>query len=59
MKTVVYYSDANPDTVQMRLDEIADRIPCIAKFHRDTKEISIWCRVEDVAFVERMVADLV
>ena len=59
MKTVVYYSDANPDTVHARLDEIADRIPCIAKFHRDTKEISIWCRVEDIAFVERMVADLV
>jgi hypothetical protein len=37
MKTVVYYSDANPDTVHARLDEIADRIPCFAKFFRDTR----------------------
>ena len=59
MKTVVYYSDTNPDIVHARLDEIADRIPCIAKFFRDTQEITITCRVEDAAFVENMLADLV
>lgn len=59
MKTVVYYSDANPDIVHARLDEIADRIPCFAKFFRDTQEITITCRVEDAAFVENMLADLV
>lgn len=59
MKTVVYLSDANPDIVQNRLDEITDRIPCIAKYFRTTQEITITCRVEDAAFVERKLADLV
>lgn len=59
MKTVVYLTDVNPDIVHARLDEIADRIPCFAKYLSTTQEITITCRVEDVAFVERKLADLV
>lgn len=59
MKTVVYLTDANPVIVHNRLDEIADRIPCFAQYLRTTQEITITCRIEDVAFVERELADLV
>lgn len=45
--------------VHKRLDEIADRIPCIAKFFSAIGEIYIECRIEDAAWVEDMIADLV
>ena len=48
-----------PSVVHKRLDEIADRIPCIAKFFSAIGEIYIECRVEDAAWVEDMIADLV
>lgn len=48
-----------PSVVHKRLDEIADRIPCIAKFFSAIGEIYIECRIEDAAWVEGMIADLV
>lgn len=45
--------------VHRRLDEIAERIPCIAKFFSVIGEIYIECRIEDAAWVENMIADLV
>lgn len=45
--------------VHRRLDEIAERIPCIAKFFSIIGEIYIECRQEDAAWVENMIADLV
>lgn len=48
-----------PSVVHKRLDEIADRIPCIAKFFPVIGEIYIECRIEDAAWVEDMIADLV
>lgn len=45
--------------VHRRLDEIAERIPCIAKFFSAISEIYIECRQEDAAWVESMIADLV
>lgn len=48
-----------PSVVYRRLDEIADRIPCIAKFFSVIGEIYIECRIEDAAWVEDMIADLV
>lgn len=59
MKTISVYADPTilNSIVHERLDEIADRIPCFAAFRNG--EITVSCRVEDVAFVERMLADLV
>lgn len=59
MKTISVYADPTilNSIVHECLDEIADRIPCFAAFRNG--EITISCRVEDVAFVERMIADLV
>lgn len=59
MKTISVYADPTilNSIVHERLDEIADRIPCFAAFRNG--EITVSCRVEDVAFVERMIADLV
>lgn len=48
-----------PSVVHHRLDEIANRIPCIAKFFSAIGEIYIECRIEDAAWVENMIADLV
>ena len=48
-----------PSVVHKRLDEIAERIPCIAKFFSAIGEIYIECRIEDAAWVEDMIADLV
>ena len=48
-----------PSVVHKRLDEIADRIPCIAKIFCAIGEIYIECRIEDAAWVEDMIADLV
>lgn len=44
--------------VHRRLDEIAARVPCIAKYFSDVGEIYIECRAEDIAFIKRMIADL-
>lgn len=59
MKTISVYADPTilNSIVHERLDEIADRIPCIATFRNG--EITVSCRVEDAAFVERMLAGLV
>lgn len=43
--------------VHERLDEIANRIPCFAAFRNG--EITVSCRVEDAAWVETMLEDLV
>ena len=45
--------------VHRRLDEITERVPCIAKYFSVIGEIYIECRVEDVVFIERMIADLI
>lgn len=55
----VYTTCSNSSIVHKRLDEIADRIPCIANYYSQYGEICIECRVEDAAWVERMIADLV
>ena len=48
-----------PSVVHKRLDEIAERIPCIAQFFSAISEIYIECRIEDAAWVKDMIADLV
>ena len=59
MKTISVYADPTilNSLIHERLDEIADRIPCFASFRNG--EITVSCRVEDAAFVEHMLADLV
>jgi hypothetical protein len=60
MKTICVYTDCPlASFIHHRLDELADRIPCIARFFSSTGEIFIECRVEDAAFAESMIADLV
>lgn len=52
---------SHPDStlVHNRLDNITARIPCFARYDSKSGEATIGCRVEDAAFVERMLADLV
>lgn len=59
MKTISVYADSSipSEIIHARLDEIAYRIPCFAVFRNG--EITISCRVEDAAFVENMISDLV
>ena len=59
MKNICVYTDPTILTslIHERLDEIANRIPCFATFRNG--EINVSCRVEDAAFVENMLADLV
>lgn len=59
MTTISVYPDSTilNSFIHERLDEIAERIPCFAAFRNG--EIIISCRVEDAAFVENMLADLV
>lgn len=45
--------------IHQRLDMIADRVPCVAKYLSAIGEIFIECRAEDAAWVERQIADLV
>ena len=60
MKTICIYTDCPfISIVHHRLDEISERIPCIAKFFSTTGEIFVKCRIEDAAFVENMISDLV
>lgn len=61
MKTISVYADPTilNSLVHERLDEISERIPCIAKFFSITGEIFVECRIEDAAFVENMISDLV
>lgn len=59
MTTISVYPDQTiiNSLIHERLDEIAERIPCFAAFRNG--EITVECRVEDAAFVENMLADLV
>ena len=59
MKTICVNADPTilNSLIHERLDEIAERIPCIAKFLHG--EITIICREEDAAWVETMLEDLV
>ena len=57
MTTICIYTDSN--LIHARLDEIANRIPCIAKYNAETQEASVMCRQEDAPWVESMLADLV
>lgn len=59
MKTICVIADACIDNavIHHRLDEIAERIPCFASYSNG--EIVVKCRIEDAAFVERKLADLV
>jgi hypothetical protein len=60
MKTICVYTDCPfTSVIHHRLDEISERIPCIAKFFSTTGEIFVKCRIEDAAFVENMISDLV
>lgn len=45
------------ELIHETLDKIANRIPCIANYRYG--EITVECRVEDAAWVENMLADLV
>lgn len=45
------------ELIHETLDEIANRIPCFAAYRHG--EITVKCRVEDAAWVENMLADLV
>lgn len=59
MITISVYADPTilNSLVHERLDEIANRIPCFAAFRNG--EITVSCRVEDAAWVETMLEDLV
>ena len=59
MKTICIIPDETimNALIHEKLDEIANRIPCIANYRRG--EITVKCREEDAAWVENMLADLV
>ena len=57
MTTICVFSDCPLEIIHKRLDEIADRFPCWATSYDG--EITVKCRVEDAAEIERMLADLV
>lgn len=59
MTTISVYPDQTilNSLIHERLDEIAERVPCFATFRNG--EITVKCRVEDAAWVENMLADLV
>lgn len=59
MKTISVYADPTilSSLIHERLDEIVERIPCFASFRNG--EITVSCRIEDAAFVENELADLV
>lgn len=59
MTTISIYPDETilNSLVHERLDEIAERVPCFASYRNG--EITISCRVEDAAWIENMLADLV
>lgn len=59
MTTICIYPDSTitNELIHKTLDEIAHRIPCIANYRHG--EITVKCRVEDAAWVENMLADLV
>ena len=59
MTTISIYPDPTimDELIQETLDEITNRIPCFAAYRHG--EISVKCRVEDAAWVENMLADLV
>lgn len=59
MTTISVYADPTilSSLIHERLDEIAERIPCFATFRNG--EITVSCRVEDAAWVENMLEDLV
>ena len=59
MTTICIYPDPTVmnELIHETLDEIANRIPCIANYRHG--EITVKCRVEDAAWVENMLADLV
>lgn len=59
MTTISVYADPTilNSLIHERLDEIAERIPCFATFRNG--EITVKCRVEDAAWVESMLEDLV
>lgn len=45
------------ELIHETLDEITNRTPCFAAYRHG--EITVKCRVEDAAWVENMLADLV
>ena len=59
MTTISIYPDPTimTELIHETLDEIANRIPCFANYRHG--EITVKCRVEDAAWVENMLADLV
>lgn len=59
MTTISIYPDTTimDELIHETLDEITNRIPCFATYRHG--EIAIKCRVEDAAWVEDMLADLV
>jgi hypothetical protein len=61
MTTIICVTTDCPfsSVVHRRLDEIAERIPCVAKYFSLIGEIFVECQPKDAAYVERMLADLV
>ena len=61
MTTIICVTTDCPfaSVVHHRLDEIAERIPCVAKYFSLIGEIFVECQPKDAAFVECMLADLV
>lgn len=59
MTTISIYPDPTimDELIYDTLDEITNRIPCFAAYRHG--EISVKCRVEDAAWVENMLANLV
>jgi hypothetical protein len=63
MKTLSYFIEATAE-LDLALNLIVERIPCLADWYpMDEDEpylvVTVTCRVEDAAFVERMLAPFV
>lgn len=60
MITLVYNVDVSSD-LDLTVNIIEEKIPCFVSwvYYRLNAELSIECRVEDAAYVERMLAPFV
>ena len=63
MKTLSYFIEPCAE-LMLALNEIVERIPCLADWYPLDEEdshivVTITCRQEDTAFVERMIAPFV
>lgn len=63
MKTLTYYIEAN-EALDWALETMTEKIPCFANWKpmendADYIEVTVTCREEDTAFVEKLLAPFV